>query len=388
MNAQIAPEVDSPTERAHRELAQAFVHFNNRLFNEELPDCLIRLQANRARRGLFDPNRFITIGMRTAHAIDINPQIFARSTIKEVLADIVHQLCQAWAHKHNVRGRRGYHSAGWAEKMESIGLIPSDTSKPGGKKTGERVGHYIEEGGAFDQAAEEFIATGWTITWLDRIAAPRADDEADELVEQEVLGAPLLGKSALLVSPVTPDHDDHDLPDPSASTTDEDTHSRTRAIASNDGAEHAEPARSVAGHAPAAHHQSTQDEDTHHHSSHHSRDDHHEFNGHEESHAAHAADLVLDTGSKARGEEKPVSEPLIKPAGHTVQGKKKLKDKVKFTCPVCELNAWAKPSAKLGCVKCQKKMKSELGDDPEDPPGDEFVAEDGDQAGASGHEDE
>ena len=28
--------------------------------------------------------------------------------------------------------------------METLGLIPSDTGRPGGKRTGQRMGHYIE----------------------------------------------------------------------------------------------------------------------------------------------------------------------------------------------------------------------------------------------------
>jgi len=33
--------------------------------------------------------------------------------------------------------------------MESIGLMPSDTGEPGGKRTGQRMSDYPIEGGAF-----------------------------------------------------------------------------------------------------------------------------------------------------------------------------------------------------------------------------------------------
>ena len=36
--------------------------------------------------------------------------------------------------------------------MESVGLIPSDTGKPEGKKTGQKMTHYIEEGGRYEKA--------------------------------------------------------------------------------------------------------------------------------------------------------------------------------------------------------------------------------------------
>jgi hypothetical protein len=36
--------------------------------------------------------------------------------------------------------------------MEEIGLMPSDTGQAGGKRTGQRVSHYVIEGGGFDKA--------------------------------------------------------------------------------------------------------------------------------------------------------------------------------------------------------------------------------------------
>lgn len=38
-------------------------------------------------------------------------------------------------------------------------------------------------------------------------------------------------------------------------------------------------------------------------------------------------------------------------------GKAKSKGRVKFTCPGCELNAWAKPSARLECMECEKQLE-------------------------------
>jgi hypothetical protein len=39
--------------------------------------------------------------------------------------------------------------------MLAVGLIPSDTGKPGGKQTGQRMTHYIEPEGQFDRACRE-----------------------------------------------------------------------------------------------------------------------------------------------------------------------------------------------------------------------------------------
>ena len=52
--------------------------------------------------------------------------------------------------------------------MEVIGLIPSDTGEPGGKRTGQRVTHYILDGGPFWQVCTALLAQGFTISWRDR----------------------------------------------------------------------------------------------------------------------------------------------------------------------------------------------------------------------------
>jgi hypothetical protein len=43
--------------------------------------------------------------------------------------------------------------------------------------------------------------------------------------------------------------------------------------------------------------------------------------------------------------------------------KKKAASKTKYTCPLCELNAWAKPDARLICGDCSEEMEAE------EPPG-------------------
>ena len=39
--------------------------------------------------------------------------------------------------------------------------------------------------------------------------------------------------------------------------------------------------------------------------------------------------------------------------------KKKAASKTKYTCPGCELNAWAKPDANLWCGDCEEQMEAE-----------------------------
>ena len=57
----------------------------------------------------------------------------------------------------------GYHNKEWAAKMREIGLMPTDTGQPGGKDTGQKVTHFIEPGGRFEQACTAYLATGAAI---------------------------------------------------------------------------------------------------------------------------------------------------------------------------------------------------------------------------------
>lgn len=50
--------------------------------------------------------------------------------------------------------------------------------------------------------------------------------------------------------------------------------------------------------------------------------------------------------------------------GEGEEGKAKSKGRAKFTCPGCNLNAWAKPSARLQCMECKKPLECTDGTPP------------------------
>jgi hypothetical protein len=47
--------------------------------------------------------------------------------------------------------------------MKALGLHPSSTGDVGGKETGQRVSHYIIDGGAFDQSFSRLASLGWRL---------------------------------------------------------------------------------------------------------------------------------------------------------------------------------------------------------------------------------
>jgi hypothetical protein len=74
--------------------------------------------------------------------------------------------------------------------MTAIGLIPSDTAKPGGKQTGDCVSHYIEPGGPFALVVEQLLATGFEITWMEATTRGPSSPDIDGTGQADAGGSP------------------------------------------------------------------------------------------------------------------------------------------------------------------------------------------------------
>lgn len=157
----------TPTGETYSEFDEAFAYFNRELFGDELPPCLITLRMHRQARGYYWPKRFDRAGdsKRVIDEIAMNSEYFGTRSTAETLSTLVHEMVHLWQEHNGKPSRGGYHNAQWAGKMESVGLMPSNTAEPGGKRTGQTVSHYIIEGGAFDKACAKFLQPGFVISW-------------------------------------------------------------------------------------------------------------------------------------------------------------------------------------------------------------------------------
>jgi predicted SprT family Zn-dependent metalloprotease len=157
-----------PTRQEYGSFAAAFDYFNRELFNGTLPHCYITLQRKAGTRGYYSHERF---QHRSADArtdeIALNPATFDGRDDADILADLVHEQVHLWQFHHGKPGRDRYHNREWADKMESLGLMPSDTGKPGGQRTGQHMMHYILDGGLFDEACQGLLTTGFQLNWQD-----------------------------------------------------------------------------------------------------------------------------------------------------------------------------------------------------------------------------
>ncbi len=187
----------NPTIETYDGLREAYDFFNARLFGDALPSCLITLQRHKRTYGYFSPKRFVRRSGEVTDEIAMNPAFFATRSIPEVLSTLVHEMVHLWQEKFGTPGRGRYHNKEWASAMETIGLIPSRTGNPGGKKTGDRVTHYIQPGGPFEVACQVLVTKRFVIEWLDTLAekAPSGGDQSDDETGLASLGIQTGGKS-------------------------------------------------------------------------------------------------------------------------------------------------------------------------------------------------
>lgn len=160
-----------PTEEAYAELQFAYDYYNENLFDGGLPPCMITFQRQKRTFGYFSKNRFGRRDGRKTDEIALNPEYFAVVPMVEVLQTLVHEMAHLWQEHFGKPSRACYHNREWADKMEAVGLMPSETGRPGGKRVGQSMMDYVIAGGHFDKATRRLLADGFAISWLDRFPA-------------------------------------------------------------------------------------------------------------------------------------------------------------------------------------------------------------------------
>ncbi|MGP9666543.1 SprT-like domain-containing protein [Psychrobacter sp. AOP31-A1-22] len=158
---------EKPTIEFYGYLDKAFDFFNERLFDGELPSVMFELTNKKRVGGYFKSNAWQSVDDTFVHTIAINPQYIVHSTPLQVLTVLAHEMCHQFQYIYGNVGRRNYHNSEWADKMESIGLMPSSTGKPGGKRTGQSMSDYPIPGGSFESTCVDFFLEGNFISFVD-----------------------------------------------------------------------------------------------------------------------------------------------------------------------------------------------------------------------------
>ncbi|MGN6519986.1 MAG: SprT-like domain-containing protein [Dokdonella sp.] len=126
--------------------------FNRSLFDGELPSALFTLTRGVGPLGHFSAERWRATSGETVGEIRLNPMLFGECSWLQLLQTIAHQQCHLWQLTRGTPSRPGYHNAEWANKMQSIGLVPTSTGKPGGRTTGQRMDDFPDPDGHFIKA--------------------------------------------------------------------------------------------------------------------------------------------------------------------------------------------------------------------------------------------
>ncbi|MFH0899130.1 MAG: SprT-like domain-containing protein [Pseudomonadota bacterium] len=142
---------DAPTPQQFSAYQAMYDYFNRELFGGVLPPVILNFSRRARSLGFFAPERWDN-GRSVTHEISLNPSYLKTLDPVEVSSTLVHEMVHLWQQEHGTPSRIGYHNAEWAEEMEALGLIPSDTGKPGGRKVGQHMAHYLDEDGIFAHA--------------------------------------------------------------------------------------------------------------------------------------------------------------------------------------------------------------------------------------------
>jgi len=170
-----------------------FMHeyFNRELFGNALKSVMITVTRKNS-MGYYSPERWIKETKISSDEIAINPTYFNQFPLIEILQTMVHEMCHQWQHHHG-KPSVNYHNKEFANKMTSIGLMPSDTGKEGGAKTGPTMADYPIESGLFVKAANKFTKEDkFKLLWFDRISSITNNTERNDLYNDLNLAPELL----------------------------------------------------------------------------------------------------------------------------------------------------------------------------------------------------
>ena len=150
----VSYDTERPSTAQSRAFERMCAYFARELFDEKLPATILTFDRSVALPSTFHPDRWSPrMGGPRVSEISLNPDLFRDLTKKKLAMTLCHELVHLWQHVHGrMRSRESYHNVEWSEKLLSIGLVPSDTGRPGGKPVGQRMTQYAVPDGAFEKA--------------------------------------------------------------------------------------------------------------------------------------------------------------------------------------------------------------------------------------------
>jgi predicted SprT family Zn-dependent metalloprotease len=193
----MTPTID-PTSQLYGEFRRAFDYFNIYLFGTRLRPVMVTLKTKPRSMGHYAVGRFAAISDHDTRSDEIamNPVAMMQRPVYETLSTLVHEMVHLEQQMFGKPGKGAHHNVEWVGWMERLGLIPSDTGAPGGKKTGNKVSHYVVEGGPFDIVCKRLLDTGFTLSWADLGAYDGASGKSPKAGKRVKYVCPLCEQAA------------------------------------------------------------------------------------------------------------------------------------------------------------------------------------------------
>ncbi len=162
----------------YKNLDDAYKYFNEKLFDNKLPECLITLHRKGKAGGYYwhekYENRENT--SQKVSELALNPDYFKEQSDLDILAILVHEMVHNQQAYFGDPPRKGYHNWEFANMMEDVGLMTSSTGLPGGKRVSQSMSHYIIEGGKFEKVATSFLLSGNKFYWNSIVESKEAKE--------------------------------------------------------------------------------------------------------------------------------------------------------------------------------------------------------------------
>lgn len=144
-------------------------YFNEHLFLDALPNCMIVITRKTKTFGYYSNERWINKDNIKTDELAINPIYFSKYPLIEMLQTIAHEMCHLWQYHLGTPSIRSYHNKEWGDKMESIGLMPSNTGQVGGKKRGQQMMEFPIKDGLFLKVCSTLVKNPvFEKIWYDR----------------------------------------------------------------------------------------------------------------------------------------------------------------------------------------------------------------------------
>lgn len=140
----------------YSELQKAYDFYNESLFEKKLPLCVLGIENRKNCKGYFQSSKFDNKGS-VKHYICLNTEYWELFSVEKRLSTLVHEMCHLYIKEFGKKCCPGYHNKEWASLMLSLGLIPTDTGKKGGKTTGYNLTQIIDPDGFLIKRRRNFF---------------------------------------------------------------------------------------------------------------------------------------------------------------------------------------------------------------------------------------